>query len=890
MTLVLAPVRYENFSAYDSFATFRSAPHTGVYDETGLFFQVYSSATEDARNGFDETRMFEGRRSWKVTYRVTPNYVGGWNVVDPVSPFYADEGVYVRDRFELSATFDPTSEFTGNGLLVAAVQLTHPGTAYSGSDNIRVMLRNGRAWLVHYRADSDTNVSVTDIGSIDEWRGSQRQVVVAVLKTAVENVHRAIVLLGGAYDALEDLEVKADTTFTASGVTESLAYEVTREVWRWDWWFTRPESDAFQLWIYTTEWGEVTDVDGGAQIRLVETAKARTSREIPFLPPETQGRFDLYEDVDSWYAGLAISSFRSGGANFNNAYSYDTTRSYAPGMPALRIAYRSSPTTYALSRGTVLASRDKQFVRLVYELLEGFEAPAGAPFILASILLGTVSVGDRIQLRVNEDRVEICRFVQATSAVEDVVDLGPASDWCGSPMQLVLATWKLGDSSARARVWRGAAAASYTNLEFITQQVYTTSTTNPRVTSGAIGVTEYMTPTVTTAGPADDSLTAWIYVMQAGFIDESSDATEALTETVTRTVGVTSSMRVTRPETRTDAITVADVVARHYFAIAQYRASLEIGAAASPETTYGVAVASMLRALDATSGSAGVAVGEGVGLTPTALAYLGWAVTETCRVLTTVTPRMSYREMLTRALQIAETAHTAAGQTLMDPWALTAVLTRGYRAAVSAQESVAAGDATTYTVWIRAAVEDDVQVTPEMAVRAMLRGTLQEVLHVSAGLVLPGLDGGITWAINTRNGATTEYENFSLFNSFASRGAQYLGASRDGLFALHGDDDQGVDIVSRLRGGWMQFGGSRLTSLAGVYLGMHATGAIFVQLRTADGKHTTYRAVAQSMETTKVHVGKGWRARYFSFELVTTGQDFDLDTVEFVPMVGKRRV
>jgi hypothetical protein len=37
-------------------------------------------------------------------------------------------------------------------------------------------------------------------------------------------------------------------------------------------------------------------------------------------------------------------------------------------------------------------------------------------------------------------------------------------------------------------------------------------------------------------------------------------------------------------------------------------------------------------------------------------------------------------------------------------------------------------------------------------------------------------------------------------------------------------------------------------------------------------------------------MGKGLRSRYFAFELVSTGQDFDLDTLEFIPLVADRRV
>jgi hypothetical protein len=39
-----------------------------------------------------------------------------------------------------------------------------------------------------------------------------------------------------------------------------------------------------------------------------------------------------------------------------------------------------------------------------------------------------------------------------------------------------------------------------------------------------------------------------------------------------------------------------------------------------------------------------------------------------------------------------------------------------------------------------------------------------------------------------------------------------------------------------------------------------------------------------------VPLGKGLRARYFSFELISDGADFDMDAIEFIPLVSHRRV
>ena len=167
---------------------------------------------------------------------------------------------------------------------------------------------------------------------------------------------------------------------------------------------------------------------------------------------------------------------------------------------------------------------------------------------------------------------------------------------------------------------------------------------------------------------------------------------------------------------------------------------------------------------------------------------------------------------------------------------------------------------------------------------AQLAGTIQ----LSVAYISP--DGNVTtWAVNSRTGAVTEYENYS-FNSFARMGHIYLGASSSGLYELHGDDDAGTSIIARLRSGYGQFAGSRFVGFKAAYLGVRATGDLVFRLINANGDTHNYAVKARDMETVKVQLGKGLRARYFAFELESTGQDFDLESIELVPMVAQRRV
>lgn len=185
-------------------------------------------------------------------------------------------------------------------------------------------------------------------------------------------------------------------------------------------------------------------------------------------------------------------------------------------------------------------------------------------------------------------------------------------------------------------------------------------------------------------------------------------------------------------------------------------------------------------------------------------------------------------------------------------------------------------------------VDEALGIEPEVALNAIFSPTITEGIEFSIGYLSPGGEF-TTWAMNARTGAVTEYTNYE-FNSFARIGNKYVGASPTGLYELLGDDDAGTDIVATLTGGFMQFGGTHLSRLKAVYIAAGGEGGFVLRIETGQGEVYNYAAATRDMRSTKVHMGKGQRARYFAFELISAGQDFDLDTLEFVPIVVQRRV
>ena len=190
-------------------------------------------------------------------------------------------------------------------------------------------------------------------------------------------------------------------------------------------------------------------------------------------------------------------------------------------------------------------------------------------------------------------------------------------------------------------------------------------------------------------------------------------------------------------------------------------------------------------------------------------------------------------------------------------------------------------------------LSEDIDIDDSQILQMIFAGDpLLDGVQLSAAYVSP--DGNFTtWAINTRTNAVTEYQNWA-FNSFAKIGHKYLGANSSGLYELDGSTDSGANIATTVQSGLMQLGGSRLVSFKCAYLGMmardDASTDVFLRLETGDGQQFTYAVRPKYMETARVNMGKGLRARYFSWTLTTVSVDYDLHSIEFVPLVAQRRI
>lgn len=172
----------------------------------------------------------------------------------------------------------------------------------------------------------------------------------------------------------------------------------------------------------------------------------------------------------------------------------------------------------------------------------------------------------------------------------------------------------------------------------------------------------------------------------------------------------------------------------------------------------------------------------------------------------------------------------------------------------------------------------------------MLQRLRVAVLRDAGGAPGSAVDESEAWAVNTANSASTRYDSYG-FNSFASFGGKHYGAKPDGVYLLEGANDAGEPIASGVSFGQHDFGTQALKHISAVHVGVSSTGALF--LKVGDGVNSyTYRArrTDPRMKVQRFDTGRGLRANYFTFDLTSDKDAFELDSVQFEVLASQRRI
>jgi hypothetical protein len=159
-----------------------------------------------------------------------------------------------------------------------------------------------------------------------------------------------------------------------------------------------------------------------------------------------------------------------------------------------------------------------------------------------------------------------------------------------------------------------------------------------------------------------------------------------------------------------------------------------------------------------------------------------------------------------------------------------------------------------------------------------------EISHVLAG--------NVAYALNVMNAALTEYQSYQ-FNSFARVNGACLAANETGIYLLSGSDDAGTDIQASFKFGKLDFGSSLYKRVVTAYVGYTADESMVLTVATdiTEFKYMLPALGKDGVHTNKKSMAKGARSRYWQFGMYNTnGGDFEVDTVEAVPVILTRRI
>lgn len=183
-----------------------------------------------------------------------------------------------------------------------------------------------------------------------------------------------------------------------------------------------------------------------------------------------------------------------------------------------------------------------------------------------------------------------------------------------------------------------------------------------------------------------------------------------------------------------------------------------------------------------------------------------------------------------------------------------------------------------------------------MGVQSALALNSIQTMHLSdtitGGVLLrAGDEEFYGWFINPNLAASTAVSGMNFLSMARHRG-QFYGIKADGLYRMGSAKDAGANIDAFVSFPKTNFGSPQMKRVPYAYFGMASDGTMLLRV-IADGQEYTYKARNPSSELVeqRFDIGKGLKANYFQFELMNQdGEDFDLDTAKFMPIVLERKI
>lgn len=171
---------------------------------------------------------------------------------------------------------------------------------------------------------------------------------------------------------------------------------------------------------------------------------------------------------------------------------------------------------------------------------------------------------------------------------------------------------------------------------------------------------------------------------------------------------------------------------------------------------------------------------------------------------------------------------------------------------------------------------------------------LKELLNSELVIRIPdatGQDKYLTYLFSPESSSISNYNNYN-FDGCAKFGSKYLFFNKTGLYEYGGNTDNGDKIKANIVTSALSFGTSNLKQVPQVYLGVINSDNWILKVRVDGKADVTYKLNkhTNNLQTQKISIGKGLIGRYFQFELITTSDEFSMESIEFFPLSFKRKL
>jgi hypothetical protein len=255
-----------------------------------------------------------------------------------------------------------------------------------------------------------------------------------------------------------------------------------------------------------------------------------------------------------------------------------------------------------------------------------------------------------------------------------------------------------------------------------------------------------------------------------------------------------------------------------------------------------------------------------------------------------------HRVIVAETAAFSETARYSFGLVAADIFSLSETEATKLNAVGNAADDLGVNEALIVTYRPRAIAGDGITLAESIAANLRAGLVASDKVNFVAALNVEG-DVYLGIVMNTNNAAVTEYLNYN-FDSMAKTGAnEFMASGADGIYRLEGSDDAGTQIDSYITTKLFHFGSEQFKRVERAYIALRNTGTLVLKTITRDRQGQRVEnwyeleEVDDTIRQRRIKIGKGLKSHYWQFTLMSNaGADFEIDNLEFVPIILTRRV